>query len=79
VYAKEQRLIELVKDELRTGRRCCHIYAVYTQKRDVTRRLESILAREGIRVAVLTSNVPVVRQYSVRPTILPFWMIARGS
>jgi len=40
------------------GRRCCHVYAVYTRKRDVTRRLESILTREGIRVAVLTSDVP---------------------
>jgi hypothetical protein len=46
---------------LRTGRRC-HIYAVYTQKRDVTRRLESILAREGIRVAVLTSDVPTEKR-----------------
>ena len=34
------------------------MYAVYTQKRDVTRRLANILAREGIRVAVLTSDVP---------------------
>ena len=34
------------------------MYAVYTRKRDVTRRLERILAREGIRVAVLTSDVP---------------------
>jgi hypothetical protein len=33
------------------------VYAVYTQKRDVTRRLESILAKEGIRVAVLTTQV----------------------
>jgi hypothetical protein len=31
---------------------------VYTQKRDVTRRLEHILANEGIRVAVLTTEVP---------------------
>ena len=30
---------------------------MYTQKRDVTRRLESILAKEGIRVAVLTTQV----------------------
>jgi hypothetical protein len=58
VYAKERRLIEIVKAELQTGRRCCHVYAVYTQKRDVTRRLANILAREGIRVAVLTSDVP---------------------
>jgi hypothetical protein len=58
VYAKERRLIEIVKAELQIGRRCCHVYAVYTRKRDVTRRLESILAREGLRVAVLTSDVP---------------------
>jgi superfamily II DNA or RNA helicase len=58
VYAKERRLIEIVKTELQTGRRCCHVYAVYTQKRDVTRRLATILGREGIRVAVLTSDVP---------------------
>jgi hypothetical protein len=58
VYAKERRLVEIVKEELRMGHRCCHVYAVYTRKRDVTRRLESILVREGIRVAVLTSDVP---------------------
>jgi superfamily II DNA or RNA helicase len=58
VYAKERRLVEIVKAELQMGHRCCHVYAVYTRKRDVTRRLESILTREGIRVAVLTSDVP---------------------
>jgi len=58
VYAKERRLVEIVKAELQMGRRCCHVYAVYTRKRDVTRRLETILRREGIRVAVLTSDVP---------------------
>ncbi len=57
VYAKERRLVEEVKAELARGRRC-QIYAVYTQKRDVTRRLEQILATEGIRVAILTTDVP---------------------
>ncbi|MGC2299074.1 MAG: DEAD/DEAH box helicase, partial [Acidobacteriaceae bacterium] len=57
VYAKERRLVEEVKSELARGRRC-QIYAVYTQKRDVTRRLERILANEGIRVTVLTTEVP---------------------
>ena len=57
VYAKERRLVEEVKAELACGRRC-QIYAVYTQKRDVTRRLERILSAEGIRVAVLTTDVP---------------------
>ncbi len=57
VYAKERRLVEEVKAELARGRRC-QIYAVYTQKRDVTRRLEQILTNEGIRVALLTTDVP---------------------
>ncbi len=57
VYGKERRLVEEVKAELARGRRC-QIYAVYTQKRDVTRRLEQILLSEGIRVAVLTTDVP---------------------
>ena len=57
VYAKERRLVEEVKAELACGRRC-QIYAVYTQKRDVTRRLERILSDAGIRVAVLTTDVP---------------------
>ena len=57
VYAKEQRLVEEVKAELRRGRRC-QIYAVYTQKRDVTHRLERILTKEGLRVAVLRTEVP---------------------
>jgi len=57
VYAKERRLVEEVKAELARGRRC-QIYAVYTQKRDVTRRLERILSNEDIRVAVLTTDVP---------------------
>jgi hypothetical protein len=57
IHAKERRLVEEVKAELAHGRRC-QIYAVYTQKRDVTRRLESILTNEGIRVALLTTDVP---------------------
>jgi superfamily II DNA helicase RecQ len=56
VYAKERRLIEEIKSSLERGRKV-QVYAVYTQKRDVTRRLESILAKEGMRVAVLTTEV----------------------
>lgn len=57
VYAKERRLVEEVKAELAHGRRC-QVFAVYTQKRDVTQRLKNILSREGIRVEVLTTAVP---------------------
>jgi hypothetical protein len=56
-YAKERKLIECVKADLARGRKC-QIYAVYTAKRDVTSRLERVLSQEGIRVSVLTSQVP---------------------
>jgi hypothetical protein len=57
LQAKERRLVDEVKQELEQGRRC-QIFAVYTQKHDVTARLEKILSREGIRTAVLRRNVP---------------------
>ena len=57
IYAKERRLVEEVKAELAQGRRC-QVFAVYTQKRDVTQRLKEILNREGIHVEVLTTAVP---------------------
>jgi hypothetical protein len=55
-YAKERRLVEEIKKELGEGRRC-QVFAVYTQKRDVTSRLERILREEGISCAVMRSNV----------------------
>src|SRR6266567_3380322 len=56
LYAKERRLVDEIKRELAEGRRC-QVFAVYTQKHDTTARLQQILAREGIRTAVLRSNV----------------------
>jgi hypothetical protein len=56
LYAKERALIADIKDELRTGRRC-QVYATYTGEKDVTLRLETVLAREGIRTAILRSSV----------------------
>jgi len=62
LYAKERRLLEEAKSSLSRGRKA-HVFAVYTRTRDVTRRLERILQREGIRVAVLTSDVkPELRE-----------------
>src|SRR5947207_7975085 len=62
VYAKERRLVEEIKASLARGRRV-QVYAVYTQKRDVTRRLERILGKQGVRVAVLTTEVaPEMRE-----------------
>jgi superfamily II DNA or RNA helicase len=56
LYSKERRLIEEVKKELGEGRRC-QVFAVYTQKHDVTARLHRILSNEGIRTAVLRASV----------------------
>ena len=56
IYGKERRLIEEIKTELLEGRQC-QVFAVYTQKHDVTARLEQILSDEGIRTAVLRASV----------------------
>lgn len=57
IYAKERRLVEEIRQELAQGRRV-QVFAVYTQKRDVTRRLQSLLCKEGIRAEVLTADTP---------------------
>jgi len=57
LYAKERRLVEMVQSEVK-NRRAVQIYATYTQKRDVTRRLESVLNAAGIKAAVLTTQTP---------------------
>src|SRR4029077_5591094 len=57
VYSKERRLIEEIKSEL-VKRRHVQVFAVYTRKRDVTRRLLELLRNEGIRAEVLTAETP---------------------
>jgi hypothetical protein len=57
VYAKERRLIQEIKSELAQGRNV-QVFAVYTQKRDVTRRLQELIRKEGIRAEVLTAETP---------------------
>jgi len=56
LYSKERKLIEEIRKELAEGRRC-QVFAVYTQKHDVTARLQRILMNEGIRTAVLRASV----------------------
>jgi len=56
-YAKERRLVEECKKELAAGRKV-QVFAVYTRKRDVTRRLHDLLRKEGIRAEVLRAEVP---------------------
>ena len=56
IYSKERRLIEEIKKELAEGRRC-QVFAVYTQKHDVTARIQRILSNEEVRTAVLRASV----------------------
>lgn len=60
-YAKERRLLEEIKQELAEGRKV-QVFAVYTQKRDVTARLERILRDEGISCAVMRSNIDTAKR-----------------
>lgn len=57
LYAKERKLIEIVQSELANSRGV-QIYATYTQKRDVTRRLQEVLQQAGVRSAILTTDTP---------------------
>src|SRR5260370_41988075 len=56
VYSKERRLIEEIKKELGEGRRC-QVYAVYTQKRDLSARMERTLREEGISCAFMRASI----------------------
>ncbi|HLW53449.1 MAG TPA: helicase-related protein [Candidatus Angelobacter sp.] len=61
LYSKERRLIEMVRAELAEGR-LCHVFAVYTKKRDVTARISAILEGAGIRTAVIKASVPTTQR-----------------
>lgn len=65
LYNKERKLVELVKDSVSDGRRV-FTYAVYTGKRDVTRRLQELLLAEDIDAEIL--------RYSVKPEEREEWI-----
>jgi len=54
-------LIQEVKAQLARGRKC-QVFAVYTNKHDVTARLEQLFRAEGIRAAILRASVPTHRR-----------------
>jgi hypothetical protein len=57
MYPKEQALLDEVRAQLERGRRC-QVFAVYTNKHDVTARLEQLFRTVGIRAAILRATVP---------------------
>ncbi len=61
LYAKERKLVEDIREELRQGRRC-QVFATFTGEHDVPERLEQVLRQAGIRVAVLRASVPTLKR-----------------
>lgn len=61
LYAKERKLIEDVREELRQGRRC-QVFATFTEEHDVPERLDRVLRQAGFRVAVLRASVPALKR-----------------
>jgi len=55
-YNKEEELTELVKKEKQQGRKV-FVFAIFTQKKDVTARLQEKMIEEGIKCEVLRSSV----------------------
>ena len=62
LYPKEQALVDLVAAERLQGRRVL-VYATHTGTRDITGRMDSILTRNGFKVAVMKADaVPPERR-----------------
>ena len=55
LYPKEQALIDLVAAERLEGRRVL-VYVTHTGTRDITGRMDDILTRHGLRVAVMKAD-----------------------
>ena len=53
---KEAKMIEIVQSHLAKGRKCL-VYTVYSDTKDTTGRLKTLLANEGIKASVLKSTV----------------------
>ncbi|SDF52509.1 Superfamily II DNA/RNA helicases, SNF2 family [Thermoanaerobacter thermohydrosulfuricus] len=57
IYMKEQKLLNYVLSETQQGRRV-FIYAHFTGEKDITKRLEMLLNKIGIKTAVLKAAIP---------------------
>ena len=51
-YPKETKLVELVKKERDEGRKCL-VYCTHTQTRSTVERVEDLLTRNGVKVAIM--------------------------
>ena len=68
-YTKEQELADIVKSEVRKGRKC-FVFATYTGTKDITPRLKEVLEKQGLNVEILRSVVkPELREQWVKDTV----------
>ena len=68
-YAKEEQLIELIKSEVRKGRKC-FVFATFTGIKDITTRMKQTLEREGLKAEILRSTVkPEIREEWVKSKV----------
>jgi len=56
ILPKEEELLALCHGQRDHGRRVL-VYATFTQQRDITKRLKTLLDRDGFRTAILTSSI----------------------
>lgn len=68
-YPKEEKLLELVREELKTGRQCW-VFVQYTGKKDVAKRLHSLFEIAGIKSKILPA--------SVKPEAREEWITKHG-
>jgi hypothetical protein len=61
VYAKEQRLLDLVDFERQRGRQCW-VYVQYTGEKDCLERLAKLCQQRGFTTEVLRSSVPLAKR-----------------
>ena len=57
IYPKEQKLLEIVAEEKAIGRKVL-VYTKHVDKRDITRRLQSLLTNAGHRTLVMRTGNP---------------------
>jgi SNF2 family DNA or RNA helicase len=61
VYAKEQRLLDVIDFERQRGRQCW-VYVQYTGEKDCLARLENLCREQGYATEVLRSSVQLARR-----------------
>lgn len=68
VYGKESQLLDIVRHELPEGR-CCFVYCVDTNTRDITASLRDILTTHG--------NGAEIPRSQVKPELREEWLIVK--